>query len=314
MDEILVANFMVFHDLVREETYDLWVGDEAWDLDHFLHENPELKTAPYVWLTDFVGWLPMPDGGPAEAGLTTDYNAEMISQVERYPNLRDRAIFIGQPQDIVPERFGPGLPAIREWTEAHYRFSGYVTDAQRLDAADRTRLRAELGFGDSEAVCVATVGGSGVGEPLLRRLIAAYEQARSERPELRMIVITGPRIDRARLPRVEGVELLGYVPDLPRYLTAADLALVQGGLTTGMELIAAGRPFIAFPLGHHFEQNFHVRHRLERYGARRFMDFSQSSAEMIAVAIGEELSRAPDYLPVERDGAQRAAEIISELL
>ena len=27
----------------RSEPYDLWVGDEAWDLDYFLHENPELK-------------------------------------------------------------------------------------------------------------------------------------------------------------------------------------------------------------------------------------------------------------------------------
>ena len=65
MDEILVANFMVFSDLVREEQYDLWIGDEAWDLDYYLHENPELKSAAYVWLTDFVGWLPMPDGGRA---------------------------------------------------------------------------------------------------------------------------------------------------------------------------------------------------------------------------------------------------------
>jgi hypothetical protein len=46
MDEILVANFMVFHDLVREEPYDLWVGDEAWELDYYLHENPELKRPP----------------------------------------------------------------------------------------------------------------------------------------------------------------------------------------------------------------------------------------------------------------------------
>ncbi|MFL5749699.1 MAG: alpha/beta hydrolase, partial [Chloroflexota bacterium] len=29
MDEILVANFMVFDDLVRSEHYDLWIGDEA---------------------------------------------------------------------------------------------------------------------------------------------------------------------------------------------------------------------------------------------------------------------------------------------
>ena len=78
MDEILLANFMVFHDLVEEDPYDLWIGDEAWELDYYLHENPEQKRAAYVWLTDFVGWLPMPDGGAREAYLTADYNAEMI--------------------------------------------------------------------------------------------------------------------------------------------------------------------------------------------------------------------------------------------
>ncbi|HEX9314754.1 MAG TPA: hypothetical protein VGA71_04985, partial [Actinomycetota bacterium] len=53
MDEILLANFMVFHDLVSHEPYDLWIGDEAWELDYYLHENPEQKTSAYVWLTDF---------------------------------------------------------------------------------------------------------------------------------------------------------------------------------------------------------------------------------------------------------------------
>ena len=59
MDEILVANYMVFHDLVREERYDLWIGDEAWEIDYYLHEHPSEKRAHYAWLTDFVGWLPM---------------------------------------------------------------------------------------------------------------------------------------------------------------------------------------------------------------------------------------------------------------
>jgi hypothetical protein len=70
MDETLLANFMVFHDLVREEHYDLWVGDEAWELDYYLHENPEHKQAAYVWLTDFVG---DPDAIAAEIGRAVDY-------------------------------------------------------------------------------------------------------------------------------------------------------------------------------------------------------------------------------------------------
>ena len=107
MDEILLSNFMVFHDVVREQPYDLWIGDEAWELDYFLHENPELKSAAYAWLTDFVGWLPMPDDGAREATLTADYNAEMIEQIARYPRVRDRSIFVGDPDDIVPDTFGP---------------------------------------------------------------------------------------------------------------------------------------------------------------------------------------------------------------
>jgi 3',5'-cyclic AMP phosphodiesterase CpdA len=83
---------------------------------------------------------------------------------------------------------------------------------------------------------------------------------------LRVVVVAGPRIDPASLPAVDGVELHGYRDDLYRHLAACDLAIAQGGLTTLMELTANGRPFIAFPVGRHFEQNIHVRHRLARYG------------------------------------------------
>ncbi len=48
MDEIQLANFMVFQDLVRDEPFDLWIGDEAWEIDYYLHENPEEKRAPFA--------------------------------------------------------------------------------------------------------------------------------------------------------------------------------------------------------------------------------------------------------------------------
>jgi UDP-N-acetylglucosamine:LPS N-acetylglucosamine transferase len=85
-------------------------------------------------------------------------------------------------------------------------------------------------------------------------------------------------------------------------------------LTTAMELTANSRPFIYFPLGHHFEQNFHVRHRLERYAAGRRMDYATATPETIALAIADEIGRAVDYRPVESDGAARAAKLIAELL
>jgi pimeloyl-ACP methyl ester carboxylesterase/predicted glycosyltransferase len=314
MDEILVSNFMVFHDLVRDDPYDLWIGDEAWELDYFLHENPELKTAAYAWLTDFVGWLPMPDGGVNEAALTADYNAEMIEQIARYPRLRDRALFVGDPDDVIPQAFGPDLPGIREWTEENFAFAGYVTGFDPADFADRDRLRAELGYLPREEVCIVTVGGSGVGADLLRRVIASFPEAKQLVPELRMVVVAGPRIDPRSLPEHPGLEVRPYVHDLYKHLAACDLAVVQGGLTTAMELTANKRPFLSFPLRHHFEQTFHVRHRLERYGAGRVMDFETDGPAEIARAIAEEIGRPVDYLPVDPTGAARAAAAIGELL
>jgi pimeloyl-ACP methyl ester carboxylesterase/predicted glycosyltransferase len=313
MDEILLSNFMVFHDLVRDEQYDLWIGDEAWELDYYLHENPEQKRTPYVWLTDFVGWLPMPDGGDHEAFLTGDYNEEMIEHIARFPRVRDQAVFVGNPDDIVPERFASHLPWIREWTKEHYSFAGYVTGFDPAEFADRAALRAELGYGEEEQVCIVTVGGSGVGGDLLRRVIAAFPEAKERVPALRMIVVAGPRIDPKTLP-LDGLEVRTYVHQLYRHLAACDLAVVQGGLTTSMELTANRRPFLYFPLRHHFEQNFHVRHRLGRYDAGRCMDFEQETPDTIAAAIAETIGQRVDYRPVESDGAARAAALIAPLL
>ncbi len=314
MDEILLANFMVFHDVVRDEQYDVWIGDEAWELDYFLHENPEQKQAAYVWLTDFVGWLPMPDGGEREAFVTADYNAEMIEHIARFPRVRDQAIFVGTEDDIVPDAFGPELPLIRDWTREHYSFADYVTGFDPSDFADRAALRHELGYRDDEQVCIVTVGGSGVGEHLLRRVIEAFPEAKRRVPALRMVVVTGPRIDPGALPQHEGLELRAYVHGLYRHLAACDLAVVQGGLTTCMELTANRRPFLYFPLAHHFEQNFHVAHRLDRYGAGRRMDYATTDADAIAAAIAADIGRAVDYRLVATDGATRAASLIAELV
>ncbi len=314
MDEILISNFMVFHEVACEGNYDLWIGDEAWEVDYYLHENPELKQAAYAWLTDFVGWLPMPEGGAEEARLTTDYNAEMIEHIERFPRIRDRAIFIGDPADIVPDGFGPNLPRIREWVEAHYDFSGYVTGFDPTSLGSRDDLRAELGYGVNETVCIVTVGGSSVGSSLIKRVADAYPLAKSKVPGLRMIVVAGPRIDPSVVSLQDGLEVRTFVPDLHRHLAACDIALVQGGLTTTMELTASRRPFIYFPLRLHFEQNFHVRHRLNRYRAGRCMDYEGATPERIADAIGEELNQAVGYAAVKTEGAHRAAALIAELL
>ncbi len=314
MDEILVANFMVFQEVVEEGAYDLIVGDEAWEVDHFWHENPELKRGSHVWMTDFVGFIPMPEGGEHEAYLTADYNAEMIEHIARYPRIRDRSIFVGNPDDIYPDTFGPELPKIRDWTEEHFDFSGYITGFAPPTDDEKAAIRHQLGFDPDEKVCVVTVGGSGVGRALLEMVIASYPMAKEAVPELRMIAVAGPRIDPDSLPSYPGLEVHGYVDRLYRHLSVCDLAVVQGGLTTTMELTTAGRPFLYFPLRNHFEQNFHVRHRLGQYGAGTFMDYSTTDPDRLADAIARHVGRPVDYRPVETDGAARAARMIADLI
>jgi pimeloyl-ACP methyl ester carboxylesterase/predicted glycosyltransferase len=326
MDAILVRNFMVFNEVVESERYDLVIGDEAWDLDYFLHENPRLKRFAFAWLTDFVGWLPMPDGGEREAALTADHNAEMLEQRARLRWVRDRSVFVGDAEDVVPMSFGPGLPGIREWTIENYDFAGYVTGfaepAERTsntvsppDEAERAAVRRRLGCGEDDLLCVVTVGGSGVGEPLLRRVLDAVPLALRQVPELRFLVVTGPRIDPGTLPRRRGVTVRGYLPNLHRVLAACDLAVVQGGLTTCMELTAARRPFVYVPLRHHFEQNYHVRHRLDRYGAGNCLPYEEAAdPDVLAATIAKTAGGTVAYRPVTTDGAARAAALLSALL
>jgi pimeloyl-ACP methyl ester carboxylesterase/predicted glycosyltransferase len=314
MDEVLITNFMTFQDAVEEKRYDLVIADEAWDIDHYWHEHPELKKAGLVWFTDFVGFVPMPSGGEHEAFLTTDYNAEMIEHIERHPGVRDRSIFVGEPADIVPLSFGKDLPAMREWVPRHFDFSGYVMGEHPALFGSRSQLRQALGYSQDEKVCIVTVGGSGVGTHLIKRILQAWPAAKTKLPELRMIVVAGPRIDPSSLNAPAGVEVAAFVPNLDRHLAACDLALVQGGLTTCMELTAAGTPFIYFPLHNHFEQNFHVAHRLDRYRAGHRMEFANCSPDMIADAMVEVLRASVRFEPVELGAAARAARMIAELL
>jgi UDP:flavonoid glycosyltransferase YjiC (YdhE family) len=106
------------------------------------------------------------------------------------------------------------------------------------------------------------------------------------------------------------MRVAGYVHDLFRTLACCDLAVVQGGLTTTMELVANRRPFISIPLRGHFEQNHHVAHRLRRYGAPAPTPYEGLTAEALAAQMRDRLGAAVDYLPVEPGGAGRAADLM----
>jgi len=127
--------------------------------------------------------------------------------------------------------------------------------------------------------------------------------------------------ERQRLGR-RPIEQVGVVDEQPegasslhrtsRLSTAAPTASRSA---TGPELTANRRPFVYVPLRNHFEQNFHVRHRLERHRAGLRLDYAEAAdPDRLAAAIVGQLDREVDYLPVRPDGAARAAGLLADLL
>jgi pimeloyl-ACP methyl ester carboxylesterase/UDP:flavonoid glycosyltransferase YjiC (YdhE family) len=315
MDEILCANYMLFDDVVRDTSYDLWVGDEAWEVDHFLHENPERKIAPYAFLTDVVGFLPVdPEQDPREVELCADYNAEMVEHRERFPYVRDRSVFIGGYDELPEASLGAGLPTVRDFTRRWYDSVPYVVPFDPAAYRRPARLRRELGYGTGYPLYVAAVGGTAVGRDLLELTAEAFALVRKEEPDARMVMVTGPRLDPGLLPDVEGMEKRGYVDSLFEHLACADVSVVQGGLSTTMELVATRRPFVYFPLAHHWEQQHFVAHRLDHYGAGARMDYAATTPRDLAAAMMAARRVRPTYRPVRRGGADRAADLLAGVL
>ena len=160
MDEIMAANFMTFADVVEREDYDLWVGDEGWDLDYFLHENPELKRAPYVFMTDFIGMLPMRDEpGSVEFRRAWEKNAENIDHLRLHPDVRDLSIMVGR-------RGRRPRPPVRPRPAQHAAVGPRALRLLRLHVPlrpratyrDKAALRHDLGFRDDERVILVSVG------------------------------------------------------------------------------------------------------------------------------------------------------------
>ena len=315
LDEAFCANYLLFDEVVRATPYDVWVGDESWEVDHFLHENPERKIAPYVFTTDVVGFLPVdPEGDPRELELTTDYNAEMIEHRARHPRVRDRSLFLGSAAELPATSMGPGLPGVREWARDWFEMVPYVLPFDAAERRDRAALRRRLGYPADVPLLAASVGGTAVGRPLLDLVAEGFAHLRKEVPEARMVMVTGPRIAPGDVADVEGLTKHAYLEDASAHLACADAAVVQGGLSTTMELVAAGRPFLYFPLARHWEQQHFVTHRLDHYGAGTRLDHASTSPKDLAEAMLQAMGSRPRYRAVPTDGASVAAARIASLL
>jgi hypothetical protein len=290
--------------------FDLIVGNETYEVVVARVFGMEVlpRGVPFVMMYDFFG-MDVSAGSAFERlgawGLNFIWSQEW--RVTALPN--NAAIFFGEPEDIPDRRFGVFLPNRRQYAEKHVAFVGYPLGFDINSVQDHLGVRTALGYGP-EPLIICTVGGTAVGRSLLELCAQSYPLVAKQAPGLRMVLVCGPRIAPDTLEVPEGVERRGMVPELYKHLAACDLAIVQGGGTTTLEVTALNKPFLFFPIEGQSEQEITIASRLARQGAGARMIESQTSPSSLANAILQNCGKKVTYARIRLDGALHAAEII----
>jgi len=306
-----LRNIALFKDILKAHTFDLVVADEAYEISYFYGRRKKDHLPPFVEIIDFVGFEPM------SKRLSERVKLWIMNGVWARSGRKNasgqRTLFVGERADVPEERFGLFLPPKRAYAEKTCTFIGYVLGFSPGELADRGALRRRLGYGEKPLV-VCTSGGTAVGAELLRLCGKSYPLLRERLGEIEMVLVCGPAISPDEIEAPDGVSVKGYVPKLYEHLAACDLAVVQGGGGTTIELTALRRPFLYFPLEGHFEQQHHIPRCLARHGAGVRMSYPSTGVENLAETICRHIGKSVRYSTVPMDGARLAAENIIELL
>lgn len=305
-------NIDLINRVTTRDSYDLLIGDETYDLATAFRERPNLKKSPFVMIYDFVGFDAMTYKPLEQLGIYV-MNRMWAAGFPDKPTAYDLGLFIGELEDVPDRRFGFLLPNRRAFALARYKFVGYILPYQPKDYCDSKGIRARLGYGN-EKLIICAIGGTSIGRELLELCGSAFPFIKEKIPDARMILITGPRLAGDSINVPQGVEIREYVPSLYQHFAACDLAIVQAGGTTTLELTALRKPFLYFPIEGHCEQEKYVAGRLARHRAGVKMKLSETKPQLLAEQVALNIGKKTDYAPIPIDGARNAARFITALL
>lgn len=305
-------NIDFFFDLISSKSYDLVIGDETYEISLALRKHPEKKKFPFVMIFDFVG-LDAMTKNPLEQFGVYYWNRVWSHEygTEQKPSY-DLGLFVGELEDIPDKKFGFMLPNRREYAKAFYTFVGYIFPFDVKQYQDKESIRKKLGYG-KEPLLICSIGGTAIGKELLELCGKAFSIVKGRIPDLRAVFVTGPRLSAENIDVPEDVEIKGYVPKLYEHFAAGDLAIVQGGATSTLELTALRKPFIYFPLEGHCEQA-NVSRILRQRGAGVELTLSKTSPELLANTIMSTIGTRIEYPDIPVSGARNSAQAIVKLL
>lgn len=305
-------NAEVYAGISERYLFDLWIGDEPYDIMIAMNANKILKKCPFVVIYDFLG-LDATTMNPVDHIVAYMTNRAWLKFLKSHPPLSEKSIFIGEMEDIPDKKFGFMLPNRRLLAEKVLNFVGYVLPKDIKDYLDKEKARVILGYGNNPLI-ICSIGGTAAGKDLLKLCAAAYPLVRKQIPDLEMILVCGPRVLPDWIQAPEGVKVVGYLPNLYRHMGAADLCVVSGGGTITLELTALRKPFLYFPLKEHFEQEVEVAERCARHRAGFRMSFSATNAELLSQEIVSNIAKTVDYKSIPISGSTEAARIIEGVL
>ena len=308
-----IKNIKVFSKIVANENYDLIVGDETYAIWFNLQDVQFLKPTHFVMIYDF-----MPrDYITLRTRLKKVFSGTKLyghsADIKRLNNPLNHILFIGDILDIPNNKFGFLLPNKRNFAEKHFTFVGHVLPFDPNTNYSRAEMKKKLGYKDCPLI-TCTVGGAGVGRKLLDLCFKSYDKLQEEIPNLQMVLVYGPLLDKNIIKGTDHITVKEYVPDLYQHFAASDLVITHGGGSTTIELTALRVPFLYFPLEDHFEQQIHVSERIERHRAGKKMIFSETDSALLVEAAVSEMNKPIEYEDINANGAQKAAAYLCSLL
>lgn len=304
-------NVDLFRQVMATYRFDLVIGDESYELVRAIDEKNVTLECGMVMIEDFIGLDAMSRNPIDKLGIYLR-NRGMCMRTIRLGS-RVMRLFIGELEDVPDRRYGFGLPNRRDFAAKHYHFLGYVIRFDPAEYADKTRIRAELGYGP-EPLLICATGGTFAGKELLEMCGKAYPLLRMDIPNLRMVCVCGEMAGQDPPALPPGVELHTLIPNLYRHYAACDMAVVVGGGTTTVELTALRRPFIFFPLENQCDQQLYVAERLARQGAGIKMRYYETTPDALAATIRAHIGKEVSWQPIRNDGAQEAARRINAFM
>jgi hypothetical protein len=291
--------------------FDVIVGNETYEIpvtNFFgMHVLPPI---PFVMMYDFWG-MEVTSGNVFEQIGAWVLNLVWSQEWRVTAREQNAAIFFGEIEDVPDRPFGVLLPNRRRYAEKHVEFVGYPISFPIKDIPHKDVLRRELGYSGGPLV-ICTVGGTSIGRDLLELCGRAFPLVAARVAGLHMVLVAGPRINPESLDVPKGIDCRGMVPQLWRHLAACDLAVVQGGGTTTLEVEVLRVPFLFFPVKQQSEQEVTIADRLSRHGAGVRMHISSTSPQGMADAIAANLGVELSYPKIPIDGARLAARRILE--